>query len=99
MDKLEAFRIAVQKHFKNVSVETVGWLAVIMIHCSTIPPILALLLGVSDHLPSIDVVLFMWTGLVLLFIKALLTKDTLNIVTIGIGFIIQAMLLGILVFK
>jgi hypothetical protein len=70
-----------------------------MIHCSTVPPILALLLGVSDHLPSIDVVAFMWFGLILLFIKALITKDMLNVITIGVGFIFQAMLLGLLVFK
>ena len=99
MDKLESVRQVVAEHLRHISTETIGWLAVILIHCSTIPPILALLLGVSDHLPSIDVVAFMWAGLVLLFIKALLTKDTLNVVTIGIGFIIQAMLLGLLVFK
>jgi uncharacterized membrane protein len=99
MDKLESVRQVVAEHLRHISTETIGWLAVILIHCSTIPPILALLLGVSDHLPSIDVVAFMWAGLVLLFIKALLTKDTLNVVTIGVGFIIQAMLLGLLVFK
>lgn len=99
MDKLEAFRQAVLEHFRHISTETLGWLAVILIHCSTVPPIISLLLGVSDRLPSIDVVAFMWFGLVLLFIKALLTKDTLNIVTIGVGFIFQAMLLGLLVFK
>ena len=95
MDKLEL----VKEYLRHVSTETIGWLAVIMIHCSTVPPILALLLGVSDHLPSIDVVAFMWFGLILLFIKALITKDMLNVITIGVGFIFQAMLLGLLVFK
>lgn len=95
MDKLET----IKEYLRHVSTETIGWLAVIMIHCSTVPPIVALLLGVSDHLPSIDVVAFMWTGLILLFIKALITKDMLNIITIGVGFIFQAMLLGLLVFK
>jgi len=55
--------------------------------------------GISDKLPSVDVVLFLWAGLVLLFIKALVNKDMLNIITIGVGFIIQAGLLGLLVFK
>ena len=99
MDKLEAVRQVVAEHLRHISTETIGWLAVILIHCSTIPPILALLLGVSDHLPSIDVVAFMWFGLILLFIKALITKDMLNVITIGVGFIFQAMLLGLLVFK
>lgn len=99
MDKLEQYKRMLIDHLHHVSAETIGWLAVVLIHCSTIPPIVALLLGVSDHLPSIDVVAFLWTGLLLFFIKALITKDTLNIITIGVGFIIQAMLLGLLVFK
>jgi len=99
MDKIESLKHFVVEHLRHISSETIGWLAIILIHCSTIPPILALLLGVSDHLPSIDVVAFMWAGLVLMFIRALLTKDTLNVITIGVGFIIQAMLLGLLVFK
>lgn len=99
MDKLESIRQFVVQHLRHISAETIGWLSVILIHCSTIPPILALLLGVSDRLPSVEVVAFMWAGLVLMFIKALLVKDTLNVITIGVGFMIQAMLLGILVFK
>lgn len=99
MDKLESLKQFVVGQFRQISADTIGWLAVILIHCSTIPPILALLLGVSDHLPSADVVAFMWAGLILLFIKALLIKDTLNVITIGVGFMFQAMLLGLLVFK
>lgn len=86
-------------HVKSVSSETVGWLAVLFIHCATIPSLLGLLLGVSDKLPSIDVVVFLWVSLFLLFVKALINKDTLNIVTISIGFMVQASLLGLLVFK
>ena len=86
-------------HFRQVSSETIGWLAAICLHCATGPPLLGLMWGVSDKLPSVDVVLFLWAGLVLLFIKALVNKDMLNIITIGVGFIIQAGLLGLLVFK
>jgi hypothetical protein len=57
------------------------------------------LFGISDRLPSIDVVLFLWSGLVLLFIRALVNKDMLNIITIGTGFIVHAGLLGLLVFR
>lgn len=87
------------EQFKNVSAETVGWLAVVFLHSATIPSIVGLLLGISDRLPSIDVVLFMWTALVLLFVKALIMKDMLNIITIGVGFIVQAGMLGFLVFR
>ena len=93
------FNTSLKDHLNNISSETVGWLAVLFIHCATIPSILGLLLGVSDKLPSIDVVMFLWVSLMLLFIKALINKDTLNIVTISVGFMVQASLLGLLVFK
>ena len=92
-------KLAVSEHLKHVSAETIGWLAVLCVHCATVPPIIGLLLGVSERLPSMDVVAFMWAGLVLFFIKSLITKDMLNILTIGIGFIVQAVLLALLVFK
>jgi hypothetical protein len=74
-------------------------LAVIVIHCATIPTLLALLTGLSDTVPNLDIVLFMWTGLVLLFARAVVLKDMLNIVTIGMGFTIQAVIMAMILFK
>ena len=88
-----------QQHFSKISADTLGWLAAIVIHCATIPTLLALLTGLSDRTPSLDVVLFMWTGLVLLFGKAIILKDTLNIITIGVGFIAQATIMAMILFK
>jgi hypothetical protein len=78
----------------TVSADTLGWLAVIMIHGATIPTLLALLTGLSDRTPSVDIIMLMWGGLVLLFGRAVVLKDTLNIVTIGVGFIIQASIMA-----
>jgi hypothetical protein len=44
-------------------------------------------------------VLFLWAGLVLLFGRAILLKDTLNIVTIGVGFIVQAVLMALILYR
>jgi hypothetical protein len=74
-------------------------LAVVVIHCATIPTLLALLTGLSDTVPNLDIVLFMWTGLVLLFARAVVLKDMLNIVTIGVGFITQAVIMAMILFK
>jgi hypothetical protein len=41
----------------------------------------------------------MWTGLVLLFARAVVLKDMLNIVTIGAGFITQAVIMAMILFK
>lgn len=85
--------------FKHVSAETLGWLAVIVIHGATIPTLLAAMAGLTDKLPSVDLVLLAWGGLTLLFAKAAVQRDMLNIVTIGLGFILQAVLMVLIFFK
>jgi hypothetical protein len=87
------------EHLPRISADTLGWLAVILIHCATIPTLLALLTGLSDNVPNLDIVLFMWSGLVLLFVRSVVLKDTLNIITIGTGFIIQAVIMAMILFK
>ena len=86
-------------HMPKLSADTLGWLAVILIHCATIPTLLALLTGLSDNVPNLDIVLFMWAGLVLLFVRSVVMKDTLNIITIGVGFIVQAVVMAMILFK
>ena len=101
--KLETFlnslRAWLEQHWPKVSAETLGWLAVVIIHCATIPTLLALLTGLSDTVPNLDIVLFMWTGLVLLFARSVVLKAMLNIVTIGMGFITQAVIMAMILFK
>jgi hypothetical protein len=87
------------QHLPQISADTLGWLAVILIHCATIPTLLALLTGLSDNVPNLDIVLFMWAGLVLLFVRSVVLKDTLNIITIGTGFIVQACIMAMILFK
>lgn len=86
-------------HFSKISAETMGWMAAIALHAATIPTLLALLTGLTDATPSVDVVLFMWLGLVLLFGRAVILKDMLNVVTIGFGFVVQAVLMALILFK
>jgi hypothetical protein len=44
-------------------------------------------------------VLLCWGGLTLLFVKATVQKDMLNVVTIGLGFIVQAVMMALIFFK
>jgi hypothetical protein len=87
------------EHLPRISADTLGWLAVILIHCATLPTLLALLTGLSDNVPNLDIVLFMWAGLVLLFVRSVVLKDALNIITIGTGFIVQAVIMAMILFK
>jgi hypothetical protein len=88
-----------ENHFQKISADTLEWLSILVIHCATIPTLLAIMTGLSDRTPSIDVVLFAWGGLVLLFARAILLKNSLNIITNGLGFIAQAVIMAFILFK
>ena len=96
---LEEFKTFITTKTGQVSAETFGWLAVLVLHASTIPSLLAVMSGLTDRLPGVDLVLLVWTGLALLFVKAAVQKDMLNIITIGFGFIVQAVLMALIFFK
>jgi len=96
---LQIIRDFLTNHLSKISADTLGWLAAIVLHCATVPSLLALMTGLSDHVPSLDVVAFLWTGLVMLFLRAIVLKDTLNIITIGLGFIVQASLMALILFR
>ena len=99
LDIFDAIDNGLKEKLQHLSSEGLGWAAGILFHCATIPSMLALIWGFTDHLPSLDVVLFVWAGLFLLFLRAVIRKDLLNVVTIGTGFIIQAGLLAMVVYK
>ena len=79
--------------------DTIYWISILIIHAATIPTLLAVVSGLTEKMPSIDLVLFTWAGLSLMFIRATILKDMLNIVTIGFGFIIHATIMALILFK
>jgi len=89
----------IKEHAPHVSAETMGWVAVVLLHLATIPTMVAVLTGLTEKMPPVDMVLFSWTGLFCFFLKATIQKDLLNVVTIGLGFFCQAALLALIVFK
>jgi hypothetical protein len=89
----------IKEHAPHVSAETMGWIAVVLLHLATIPTMIAILTGLTEKMPPVDMVLFSWAGLFCFFLKAAIQKDFLNIVTIGLGFFVQAAMLALIVFK
>jgi hypothetical protein len=83
----------------RIGEETLGWLAVVILHSATLPSMLAYSQGLTNDYLPIDMVLLLWTGLMLLFIKAVIRKDMLNVITIGAGFAVQAGILALTLFK
>ena len=88
-----------QAHMAPVSSETLGWLAVLLIHSATIPTLLAVLTGLSDRMPTVDLVLLVWAGLTALFAQACVQRNFLQIVTIAGGFILQSSLMALIFFR
>lgn len=88
-----------QDHVAPISAETLGWLAVILIHSATVPTLLAVLTGLSDRMPTVDLVLLTWAGLTALFAQACVQKNFLQIITIALGFIIQSGLMALIFFR
>jgi hypothetical protein len=83
----------------RIGEETLGWLAVVILHSATLPSMLAYSQGLSNDPLPIDMVLLVWIGLMLLFVRAAIRRDMLNIITIGAGFAVQAGILALTLFK
>ena len=98
-ENLQEFKTWATAKVSHISAETFGWLAVIVLHAATIPSLLAVMSGLTDKMPAVDLVLLCWGGLTLLFVKATVQKDMLNVVTIGLGFIVQAVMMALIFFK
>jgi hypothetical protein len=99
IQNVEQLKDFVTTKVSSISAETFGWLAAVVLHAATIPSLLAVMSGLTDRLPGVDLVLLVWAGLTLLFVKAAVQKDMLNIITIGLGFIIQAVMMALIFFK
>ena len=101
MDKLNKFKQIVIEFFEGfskTSADTLAWISVICIIASTVPGFFAVMAHATDRMPPLDVTLMVWTGLLLYFLRSAILKDMLMVVTIGLGFAIQAILLGLIFF-
>ena len=89
----------VENKLRPSTAESIGWLGLIFLLSALIPTFLAVMAGVTDKMPPVDLVLFMWGALVALFIRAAVLRDTVNVMTIGVGFIINAVFMALILFK
>ena len=89
----------IKENIGHLSAETLGWVAVILVHLATIPTLVAVLTGLTEKLPPVDMVGLMWLGLFFFFVRSVIAKDLLNIITIGFGFFVQAILCALIIFK
>jgi len=84
---------------KKQLAEIGGWLGMVLIHGATIPTSVSVIMGWSSDLPPLDMVLLIWAGLFLFFIRALARFDWLYLVSNAVGFMLQSVLLAIIILK
>lgn len=88
-----------KNHLGNISARTLGLLAIVLAHFSSIPTLMAVLLGHSDKLPPVDLMLFVWASLVAIFFKSLIERNSLYVATISVGFAAQTVIMSLILFK
>lgn len=88
-----------QTHLGHISSHTLGWLTIVLLHFASIPTLLAVLLAQNDKLPPVDLMIFVWSGLITLFFKSLIERNFLYIATICLGFCAQTVIMSLILFK
>jgi len=84
---------------RKVTIDGIGWTALLALHAVTIPSMLGLMAGVTDNTPPIDMVIILWVALGLFYLKSILERNITSIVIIGMGFIAQSVLMALVFFK
>jgi len=84
---------------RQVSIDGIGWTGLIALHAVTIPSLFGLMTGLTDNTPPIDMVIILWAAMALFYIKAILERNVVSLVIIGLGFIMQSILMALVFFK
>lgn len=93
-DFLTNFKQQFQQKILDAVSRTFEIMAILTLHSVTIPSLLAVMKGVTDKMPPVDLILLLWLGLTFLFAKSAIQRDLLVMITIGLGFVIQAGLMA-----
>ena len=76
-----------------------GWLGLVLIHGATLPTLVGRLNGNDTSLPELTLVLMVWSGLICYAIRAWLQRDVIYMVSNGIGFVCNSLLLALIVWS
>jgi hypothetical protein len=89
----------IKSSIRQVSIDGIGWTGLIALQAVTVPSLFGLMTGLTDTTPPIDMVIILWTALGLFYIKSILEKNMVSVVIIGLGFIMQSILMALVFFK
>lgn len=92
------FQERFQQRILDAISRTFELMAIIVLHSVTLPSLLAVMQGVTDKMPPVDLILLLWLGLTFLFAKAAIQRDLLVMITVGAGFVLQAVMMALIFF-
>ena len=78
---------------------TIGWIGMLLVQCASFPALYELVVLGQAELPPLSMVLMLQVGLALYFIRAYIQRDTVYLVSNGLGFSIQTLLFFPIFFK
>ena len=96
--KIANFKEKFQQKILDTVARTFELMAIVILHAVTFPSLMAVMKGVTDQLPPVDLILLLWLGLTFLFAKAAVKRDLLVMITIGAGFVVQAAMMALIFF-
>ena len=77
---------------------TIGWIGMLLVQCASFPALYELIILGRADLPPLSMVLMLQIGLALYFIRAYIQRDTVYLVSNGLGFTIQTLLFCLIIF-
>lgn len=83
----------------GIGIDTLNWIGIIIGHSVFIPSALAILTGLTDRTPGLDIVILVQAALMISFIRSVIIKDSIGSVLHGLGWFSQSLLLAMIVFK
>jgi len=86
-------------HLGHITGNTLGWITIVLLHLASIPTLMAVLVGQSDKLPPVDLMIFVWSALTTLFFKSLIERNFAYLATICLGFTAQTLIMGLILFR
>jgi hypothetical protein len=89
----------VTTHLGHLSAHSLGWISIVLCHFAAVPTLLAVLMGQTDKLPPVDLMIFIWASLITMFFKSLIERNFLYVATICMGFCAQTVIMSLILFK
>ncbi len=99
MEKLISGIEHIKQYFSGLGASTLNWVSIVIGHCIFLPTALALLTGLSDVTPGLDIVILVQALLMTMFIRSIVSRDSLGTILHGLGWCGQSLLLPMVVFR